>query len=200
MKFYSDFALARSRQITADVVCLGLAVIAIVSGVTVAGIIRAFAQFGVTVEEAGAGLRQTMADAADAVGSIPLVGGGVRDPFDGASGAGGALESAGRDQQIFIDNLAVALGVLIAVVPILVIARLWWVTRFAFARRATAAAKTTRLAGGMELLAFRALANADTAQILSLDRPAIEGWRDRDPETIRALAAITLQHAGVKIP
>lgn len=200
MKIYSDFPRARASQIVADVTAIAGIVLFATIGFTLHALITTFADLGRRLEAAGTGFRITMTDAADALGRLPLVGEGVRSPFDGASGAGRALENAGTAQQVLVAQLALLLGLAVAVVPIAIILRYWLRRRIAFARRASAAAALTHVEGGFDLLALRALAAAPPRDVMAVDRNAAEAWRARDERVIRQLAGIALTEAGVRLP
>jgi glycosyltransferase involved in cell wall biosynthesis len=96
MRLYSDFGPRRARQIVADLLSLVAIGLWIWLGVTVYGLIEALTEYGRQMEEAGAGFAQTMADVGENLGGVPVIGGGIRVPFDGASDAGSALEAAGQ--------------------------------------------------------------------------------------------------------
>ena len=198
MKMYSDFPLVRSGQIVADVVAVAAIALFIALGASVHALIVTFADLGRQLEDAGNGFRQTMTDAADTLGDVPLIGQGIRGPFDSASGAGAALEEAGRNQQSAVQTAAVVIGIVIALVPIAITVRYWLLRRIAFARRATEASGLAAMEGGLDLLALRALAARPPAALLAIDRNPTDAWRRGDPVAIRALAALSLREAGVR--
>ena len=200
MSFYSDFARARSRQIFADVLAVVVIVLSIVLGVATHAAVRAFATLGEQLESAGSGLRQTMTDAANTLGDVPLIGGGIRSPLDSASDAGGFLADAGADQQQLVGRLAVALGIIVALVPIAIVLRVWLRRRLVFAKNAALARNLASTDSGLDLLALRALGRADPRDILAALPDATARWRAGDEETIRFLAALALQDAGVRMP
>ena len=94
------------------------------------------------------GFRETMTEVGDTLGGIPLIGSGIRMPFTAASDAGSALEDAGQSQQELIQQLALTLGVGVALLPILMILALWLVPRIRFARRAGRAKEQLRAGVG----------------------------------------------------
>src|SRR4249919_370602 len=110
MKIYSDFAGRRTRQIIADVLALVAIALWVWFGFTV---------FGVQMEDAGAGFEETMKEVGETLGGIPLIGPGIRLPFDGASAAGGTLADAGQAQQEAVFQLALTLGIGTAALPTL---------------------------------------------------------------------------------
>ena len=199
MKLYSDFGPRRSRQIVADVVALALIGAWVWLGVTVYSLIENLAVYGVQMEDAGAGFRETMTQVGETLGGIPLIGGGIRAPFDGASEAGGALEAAGQSQQIAINQLATVLGIGIAALPILTILLLWLLPRLRFAQRASRAQKLVRSGAGVDLLALRALASQDISALAAVDPDAMAAWRRGDDQVMRKLAALELKSSGVRM-
>jgi len=198
MKLYSDFAPRRTRQIVGDVLALLTIGAWIWLGVTVYQLVENLAGFGVQMEEAGAGFRQTMTEVGDNLGSVPVIGDGIRVPFDGASGAGAALEQAGQSQQDAVNQLATGLGIGIAVLPILMILVLWLVPRIRFARAASRARAIITSGAGIDLLALRALATQKISALTAIDDDAMAAWRRGDDDVMKALAQLELKSSGVR--
>lgn len=199
MRIYSDFAPRRSRQIAADVIALALIAGWIWLGVTVYQLISQLAQFGRDMETAGAGFRETMTEVGENLGGIPLIGPGIRAPFDGASGAGGALETAGQGQQEAVNQLATTFGIGIAVLPIAMILALWLIPRIRFIRRAGRAQAIVKAGAGVDLLALRALATQKISALSEIDPDAMAAWRRGDDAVMRKLAALELKASGVRL-
>ncbi|MFG6445848.1 hypothetical protein ACFXQA_11325 [Microbacterium sp. P07] len=199
MKLYSDFHLHRTRQIMADVISLIFIAGWIWLGATIHGLLSELASYGQQMEDAGAGFREAMTEAGDALGGVPLIGSGIRSPFDGASGAGSVLEDAGQGQQDLVEQLAVTVGVSVAVLPVLMILALWLVPRIRFARRAGRAKALVRAGAGIDLLALRALTNQKLTTIAKVDADAMGAWRRSDDTVMRRLAAIELESSGVRL-
>ena len=199
MKLYSDFGPRRSRQIVADVTALALIGAWVWLGITVYSLIENLSVYGVQMEDAGAGFRETMTQVGETLGGIPLIGGGIRAPFDGASEAGGALEAAGQSQQVAINQLATVLGIGIAALPILTILLLWLLPRLRFAQRASRAQKLVKSGAGVDLLALRALASQNISALAAVDPDAMAAWRRGDDQVMRKLAALELKSSGVRM-
>ena len=199
MKLYSDFGPRRSRQIVGDVLALLTIGAWVWLGIAVYQLVENLAQFGVEMEQAGAGFRETMTEVGDNLGSVPLIGGGIRVPFDGASNAGAALESAGQSQQVAVNQLATGLGLGIAVLPIVMILVLWLVPRIRFARRAARARAIVDTGAGIDLLALRALANQHVSALTAIDADAMAAWRRGDERVMRSLAQLELKSSGVRL-
>ena len=199
MNLYSDFAPRRTRQIIGDLLALAAIGAWAWLGTTVFQLISNLSAFGIQMEQAGSGFRQTMVEVGRTLGGIPLIGGGIRVPFDGASDAGQALQSAGQSQQVAVSQLATGLGVGIAVVPSLMILTLWLVPRIRFSRRSANARAMMDAPAGVDLLAFRALANQNIAALSSVGPDPMEAWRRGDETVTRALAVLELRSAGVRL-
>jgi hypothetical protein len=199
MKLYSDFGPRRTRQVVADLIAIALIAGWVWLGATIYRLISELGNYGQQMEEAGAGFRQTMTDVGDTLSRIPLIGSGIRAPFDGASDAGGALESAGQSQQEAIHQLAVTLGVGIALLPIIMILVLWLIPRLRFIRRAGRAKALVKGGASIDLLALRALSNQKIATISSVDANATAAWRRGDEAVMRKLAALELESSGIRL-
>jgi len=199
MKLYSDYAGHRTRQIIVDV----LAVAAIAAwawlGYTVYSLVMNLADFGVQMEESGAGFKKTMVDISDNLSEIWLIGDGIKAPFDAASDAGSSLEQAGQAQQVAVQQLATGLGVGIAVLPILTILIFWLVPRIRFARRAGTAKAMLKQGASIDLLALRALANQRVSALSAIDPDVAGAWRRSDPSVLRTLANLELRSSGVRL-
>jgi hypothetical protein len=199
MKLYSDFAAHRTRQVVGDVLALVAIAAWIWLGVAVHALVMGLTDFGVQMEEAGAGFRDTMTDVGEDLGGVPLIGSGIRGPFDSASSAGATLESAGRDQQVAVSNLADGLGFGIAVLPVLTILLLWLIPRLRFARRASSAKALVAAGAGVDLLALRALSTQRIAALTGVDPDPMGAWRRGDEGVMRSLAALELRSSGVRL-
>lgn len=199
MKLYSDFGPRRTRQIIGDVLAIAAVAAWVWLGITVYQLVENLAAFGVQMEEAGAGFKATMTEVGDTLGSVPLIGPGIRAPFDGASGAGGALESAGQSQQIAVNQLATGLGIGIAALPIVMILVLWLVPRIRFVRKAGRATAIVKSGAGIDLLALRALATQKISALSAVDPDAMAAWRRGDERVMRSLAQLELKSSGVRL-
>ena len=199
MKLYSDYAGHRTRQIIVDV----LAAVAIAAwawlGYTVYTLVMNLADFGVQMEESGAGFKKTMVDISENLSGIWLIGDGIKAPFDAASDAGSTLEQAGQAQQVAVQQLATGLGIGIAVLPILTILVFWLVPRIRFVRRAATATAMLKQGASIDLLALRALANQRVSALSAVDPDVAGAWRRSDPDVLRTLANLELRSSGVRL-
>lgn len=199
MKIYSDFAGRRTRQIIADILALSAIALWVWFGYTVFTLINNLAVFGVQMEDAGAGFRETMTEVGETLGGVPLIGPGIRLPFDGASAAGGTLEEAGQAQQDAVLQLATTLGIGTAALPVLMILIVWLVPRILFIRRAGRAKAVVTADAGLDLLALRALTTQKLSAITQVDADALGAWRRGEPDVVRRLAQLELKSSGVRL-
>ncbi|NQX12505.1 hypothetical protein HQQ80_12765 [Microbacteriaceae bacterium VKM Ac-2855] len=197
MQLYSASPVARARQLSADVLALASIVGFGALGSTVGALIGSTAALGRGLADAGEGFEGTMTDASSALAGIPLLGSAASTPFSQAGAAGATLAQAGRDQQSLIETVAWIIGLLIALVPIAVVLLVWLRRRIGFARRAASARRLAAAPGGRDLLALRALSSVEPRILLALDTDVAARWRDADPQTVDALAALALREAGV---
>ena len=199
MKLYSDFAPRRTRQILADVFALSLIALWVWLGVVVYQLIENLAVFGVQMEDAGSGFKDTMTQVGQTLGGVPIIGGGIRAPFDEASQAGAALQAAGQSQQVAVNQLATGLGVGIAALPILMILVIWLVPRIRFIRKAGRAKAIVATGAGIDLLALRALANQKISALSAVDPDAMAAWRRGDKPVMNKLAQLELKSSGIRL-
>ncbi len=199
MKLYSDYPARRTAQIAADLIALAFISAFVWIGTLVYAAIAVLAAFGKTIEDAGNGFEETMADAGETLGGVPFIGGGIRAPFDAASGAGTLLAQAGQAQQDLVMTAALIIAIVVALIPILIVVWIWLRRRMKWARRATEARNLSRLADGPDILALRALMHADYRQIREIDREPVDAWRRGDVQVMRQLAQLELRESGVKL-
>lgn len=199
MRPYSDFPVRRTLQIIADAAAALVVVLAIVAGTAVHGAIAALAGVMHHVEEAGIGLRNTLLDVGESIGTVPLVGDSLRGPFDAASGAGDTLASAGRAAQSLVETIAVWAGIGVAAAPIAILLLVWFWPRMRFVRRAAETRALLGMEDGMTLLALRALDDAKAADLARVSPRVVTAWQEGDQEVIHSLAALEARTSGVRL-
>ncbi|MCS0498167.1 hypothetical protein [Protaetiibacter mangrovi] len=200
MSLYADFAPRRTAQIIADALAIGVTVVAVLVGVAVHNAIAVLGGVWAQLEDAGTGFEDTMGEIGGTLGDVPLIGGGIRAPFDAASDAGGSLADAGRTGQAAVETLATVAGIGVAFLPIAVVLLLWLWPRLRFAWRSAETRALLRLEDGERLLALRALDDARASELLRISPRALSGWRADEPQIVRALAALEARQYGVRLP
>ncbi|MDP9397974.1 MAG: hypothetical protein M3Q22_06070, partial [Actinomycetota bacterium] len=99
MKLYADLPALRLRQLLLDLGVLAWVLLWIRLGQAVHRSVLRLAAPGRTLESAGGDLSRTLGDAAARAEGVPLLGGPLSAPLDGASGAAARLAAAGAGQQ-----------------------------------------------------------------------------------------------------
>ena len=200
MKLYADAPVRRARQLVGDL----LLVLWVVLWVELARIVHhatlALAAPGRSIERAGGGLAGKLRDAGSAVGGIPLVGGDVRSPFDGAGRAADQIAAAGRAQVHAVQDLAFWLQLVVAAIPILVVVAVYLPLRWRFVREATAGQRFIDDTADLDLFALRAMANQPLHRLARISPDPVRSWRDGDPDVVRALATLELRDSGLSAP
>ena len=197
MRLYSDLPRPRALQIAGDLVALAVLAGGITASVALHGAIAALEGIGSRVAESGNGFASTLGDIGRQLGGVPLIGGGIRAPFDAASGAGATLATAGTDWAAGVERIATLVGWTVALLVVLLVLAAWVRPRLAGALRRGAVA---RLAGDVDLLALRALTGRPSRALAGVGPDAAAAWRRGDPETVRRLAAVALRDAGLRAP
>ncbi len=128
-----------------------------------------------------------------------MVGDTVSKPLNSASQAALDMAGAGHDLDVAASWLAVLLAMAVVALPILVAVGPWLFLRLRFFRRKLTVTALAATPAGAQLLALRALANRPPRKLTAVSADPVGGWRREDPATIRALAALELQSAGIAI-
>lgn len=203
MKFYADAPVLRARQMLTDALialwCLGW----FVAGYTVHQLVSALAVFGRMLESTGRELAGGLGSAAERTGGVPLIGDSLSGPLGEARDASQRLVDAGLAEQEAVYRLALALGLVVALAPVLGVLLLWLPRRWGWVREATAASQP--VAGGTEdarlhLLALRAAANRPLSAVQAVGPDAVAALRGAEPAQIRALAGLELAAMGLRLP
>ena len=200
MKLYADLTGRRTLQMLSDVGVLAWVALWAWVGRAVHDATTRLAAPGYTLQGAGSGFRDQMARAGQSVSDVPLVGDSLAEPFQRAGGAGTSIEQAGKDLVSAVDSLALLLGWVTALVPIVLVVFVWAVLRGRFIRRATAAQRFIDEAADLDLFALRAMARQPMSRLARVCDDPAGAWRRRDPETIRALAVLELRDSGLRPP
>lgn len=200
MKLYADLTGRRTLQILSDVGVLAWVALWAWVGRAVHDATTRLAAPGYTLQGAGSGFRDQMARAGQSVSDVPLLGDSLAEPFQRAGNAGTSIEQAGKDLVSAVDSLALLLGWVTALVPIVLVVFVWAVLRGRFIRRATAAQRFIDEAADLDLFALRAMARQPMSRLARVCDDPAGAWRRSDPEMIRALAVLELRDSGLRPP
>ncbi|WP_091242030.1 hypothetical protein [Klenkia soli] len=193
MRLYADRPVLRTRQLTADLLLLGWALLWVLVARAVHAAVLVLAEPGVQLESLGRSIGDTMGDAAGVAGDVPLVGDDLSSPFRSLGESGDGVAGAGQGLQDAVHTLAWVLAVALVVIPVGWALVRWATWRLGWAREATAA-------GGLdvELLAARAVATAPLPALAGLPTGTGAAWRAGDASAVRALADLELRRLGLR--
>jgi hypothetical protein len=198
VKIYADRFPRFFFQVVADLLTIAWVYAWIRAALWLQDQVQKLAVPGQKLEGAGTALAENLAEAGSKVGRVPIVGDELTSPFEKAADAARSVAEAGQDQQDVVGNLALALAVITAVVPILFAIFLWLLLRARWIRRASAAARVRKAPAGRDLLALRALATQPLGKLNKLGPDVAESWRRNDDSTVDALAALELKSLGLR--
>ena len=147
-------------------------------------------------EEAGRGFAGRLDDVAWTVTGVPLVGNALQRPFTGAADAGRSLQTAGATAGDTVHDLALWMGLLVALLPIAWLLARRLPRRYRWMREAGDAAALRGIdADDLHLFALRAAA---TAPLHELRKATDDPARALATGDYEALAAIELARLGLR--
>lgn len=200
MALYAQTPWRRTRQLVGDLLVVVWVAVWVRAGLWVHESVGRLAAPGRTLEDAGSSLSDSLGSAGDTVARVPLVGDDARTPFDAAGGAADSIARAGVQVQEGAAQLALLLGVVVAAVPVLLVLGAWLRARVRFVSRSRAASRILDSAADLDLFALRALATQPVRALARVSDDPADAWRRRDPEVLRALAALELRSLGLRAP
>jgi len=156
MKIYAQTPRMRNAQILRDLLTLAWVGVWVWVGTRVHDLVAALAGPGRAVESAGQDLSRSADEAGSGISDLPVVGDALEGPFGDLTGVGRALQGAGAAQQEAIAELALWLGISLAVIPIAFVVLRYLPGRLSWIREATAAHHIRLDADDLELFALRA--------------------------------------------
>jgi hypothetical protein len=197
MKWYADQPRRRARQQVGDVAVLVSILLFLRLGKLVYDTVQSLQGAVAAVEQAGGGLADGLSAAARVAGNAPVIGGGLRAPFDSAANAARSLGAAGVAEQEAVHRLALVLGLTIGLLPVVFLIWRWLPRRVRYAREAGAA---LWLRGDLELLALRAATFTPLHTLAQLGPDPVARWRRGEPGAAEALAELELSRLGLQGP
>jgi hypothetical protein len=197
LKLYAELPGRRLAQLALDVVLVAVVALSLWAGREMYELVELLSGPGRSVEQAGSGFAGAIDRFADRIGGLPGVGGDLREPLDSVSGAGRTLERAGRSQQEVVHRLALALGLVVAGFPIMLVVAVYLPRRARWVREASAAARLRRAdAANLHLFALRAAANRSYR---ALRRVSADPAGDLERGEYAALAVLELRMLGLRL-
>ncbi|MCV6969016.1 hypothetical protein [Mycobacterium bohemicum] len=196
---YSTRPLRLFGQLISDVTISLWTVIWVFVGLAVHDAIATIADAGRQVESGSKGIAGNLASAGHGAQHVPLLGDAFSKPLTAASDAAMDLADAGHSLDTTASWLSVLLAIAVASPPILAVTVPWLLLRLRFFRRKWTVTALAATPAGQQLLALRALANRSPGRLAAVSADPVAGWRHEDPYTIRALAALELRAAGIRL-
>jgi hypothetical protein len=197
MHWYARTPARRVTQVAGDVALLVWLMTCVWMAIAVDDRFEALADEIRKAEGATSALSSGLARAGGTLDDVPLVGGGISEPFDEAAGASGELGRAVLDNADSTERVGSWLALAVFLLGSVPVAGQYLPQRVRFARLA---AQTEQLAGSpanADLLALRALVTRPAHQVAAAVPAAADGWRRGDPSVIDALVSLELREAGL---
>ena len=200
MKLYADLPARRTRQLVADVLMLLWIGLWAWLGRQVYDVVLALQTPANSLTNAGDSVHGAFTGAGTQAAQIPLVGDGLRGWLDQAAGAGTTLSDAGTSMSDAVAQLALVLGLITALVPVVSVAWVWLWMRLRFVREATSAQRFIDAGEDLDLFALRAMATQPMKALATVSDDPAGAWRRQDTEVIRRLALLELREQGLRPP
>jgi hypothetical protein len=195
MKIYAELPVMRSRQLLGDAAIVLWSALWIWIGY---GVYRLFDKLGGPgriIQRAGEDFQSTLLELRDEASEVPVVGSSLQEPIESASNAGRVLAQAGQTQQDIVHSVAIMLGVLFALLPILYALWQWLPGRLRWIREASAAHRIRIDAEDLYLFALRAVATRPLPELLRATPDPAHALASGD---YAALAAVELKDLGLR--
>ena len=200
MRLYAELPGRRAAQVAADLLAVVWVVVWVRIGVAVHDTVMALRAPADELHDAGAGFSGTMQDASRTMARVPVVGDQLHGPFDRAASTGAGIADAGGRLGVAFAHLALVLGWVTALTPIVLVIGTWLVLRWRFVRRASAASRLVGAEDDLDLFALRAMSRQPLPRLAAVSADPVGAWRSGDRSVIRALAALELRAAGLRAP
>jgi hypothetical protein len=198
VKLYADRVPVALRQLLTDIFVVIWVYLWLRVAFWIHDVVEKLAVPGQKLEGAGSGIADNLAEAGSKVGRVPIVGDELTGPFTGAADAARSIADAGRQQQEFVEQLALILPAVAVGVPLALVLFLWLPWRLIWIRRAGVAAAVRNNPAGQDLLALRALATQPLNRLAKLGPDIAQNWRAGDSAAVAALAELELRELGLK--
>ena len=198
VRMYADRLSTAIRQLVTDVIVVLWVYAWIRAGLWAHGLVLKLGVPGQKLESAGNGIADNLADAGGKVGRVPLVGGQLTKPFNGAADAARSIADAGHEQQQIVGTLAIVLALMLVALPLALVLFIWLPRRLRWMRRAGIAAAVRDRPAGRDLLALRALASRPLNELAALGPDIAQSWRNGDAAAVDALAELELRRLGLR--
>ena len=196
---YSTRPVRLLAQLFSDVTIAIWTAIWVFVALAVHDAIAVIGKAGHQIETGSLGVANNLASAGHGAQHVPLLGNAVSKPITAAADAALDIAGAGHSLHATAGWLSVLLAVAVASPPILAVAMPWLFLRIRFFRRKWVVTALAGTPAGEQLLALRALTNRPPAKLVQISPDPVGAWRHEDFLIIRALAALELRSAGIRV-
>lgn len=200
MKLYADTPVRACLQLVSDLFALVWVFVWISAALSLREALLTLNRPGELMTSTGEGFTEHMNTAAENVRQVPLAGDALATPFADLGETGESLTAAGDSFQETVSSLALTLPLLVALLPLLLLATTWLPVRARWISRATSAKRLLGLTpeARTRLLALRALSLASPAALMAVHEDPAGAWRENDPCAVTELAALELRRLGLR--
>ena len=201
LRLYPTVPSLRRSAIIRDAACLFLIGFFLWCGVGTYAVVNQLTALGTAVSDTGTSIQNGLGSAASAVGALPIVGSSLANALNGAgSSTGSNLVSLGQQSIDQAHHLAVLLGLLVALLPILVLLLATLPRRIRAVRSLTAAGtvlSNTRGPSSRQILASRAAFGLPYGVLLAYTP---DPFGDLAAGRYDALIAAAMEDSGLRAP
>lgn len=200
MSWYAATPGRASRQVLSDVLVLAWVVVWWWASRVIHDAVDAIAGPARSTEEALQDLADSMTAAGGTASGIPLVGEGLKEPFDGAAGTLDGLGDSAAQQVASIERVADISAWVVLLIPIGIVLVLWLPARLRFLTTARAVRRYIDAAPDLDLFALRAMATQPMPVLARISDDPVAAWRAGDRAVITRLAEVELRRSGLLLP
>lgn len=165
MKLYAETPALRARQIALDILVILWTLTWVWLGTLAHDALAGLAEPADAISRNSSSLATSLREISDTVDELPLVGGGLEEPFSSAADSAQGVADESREQRDRFLTAALWIGLLIAVAPIAAGFLYYLPGRWRWAREATAAERIRLDADDLYLFALRAVANRPLSEL-----------------------------------
>lgn len=201
MKLYADTPVRACLQLVSDLAALTWTFLWISAALSLRETLQSLNRPGELMSGTGEGFTEHMNIAAENIGQVPMAGDALAAPFNNLSETGESLTAAGDSFQESVASLAFTLPLLVALLPLFLLAATWLPARVHWIRQATTTKRLGSLApeARTRLLALRALSSASPARLMAVHEDPAEAWRTGEKAAMKRLAGLELHRLGLRV-
>jgi len=200
MSIYARPGKVMAKQVLWDIGTVGWIFLWGVVAVAMRRVVDTLAAPAEKMSELTGSMSNNMADAANSVESVPLVGEKLRAPFDSMSSGFTSMQEYANSMVHIIHVAALVIAIIVFATPVIIWLWKWLPGRISFAYQSSRATRLLAADGAVELFALRAMAMAPFSELARVTTNPIYAWQTGDAAVMRQLAEIELRRVGLALP